>query len=80
MKYSVEYRRKMPSGEIRWFAATAVLIEDSAEEIVNAFIYSRDIDTKMKRRIARNQIVDADVEDITIINIAHKTCQGIEQK
>ena len=69
-KLTVEYRRYMPSGEIRWFCATAVLMESVISGTVNAFVYCHDINTRMKGRIARDKIVGEDADDITLINVA----------
>lgn len=77
-KVSVEYRRCMSSGDYRWFQATAVLMEGVEAGIVNAFIYSHDINEQMKIRMARERILDNEVDDITIVDIAKKTANVIQ--
>ncbi len=74
-KFSLEYQRYLPSGDIRWFVATVVFIEDTLNKRVETFIYSHDIDRQMKERIAQNRVMDVDVDDITIIHIADGSCQ-----
>ncbi len=69
-KLSIEYRRYILNRDIRWFAATAVLIEDAIKGKVNAFIYCHDVDAKIKKRMALNMIVDTEVTDVIIINVA----------
>lgn len=76
-KLSEEYRRCMPDGTIRWFAATAIVVS-GRDEILNAFIYMHDIDDRMKIRIAKDKIADSDVSDITIINIVSGLCRNIK--
>lgn len=68
-KISIEYRRRMPKGEIRWFAVTAIIIEGIADESLNAFMYAHDIDDKMKERIAKNKIIDMEVDNISLVHI-----------
>lgn len=78
-KFSLEYQRYLPSGDIRWFAATAIFHEDALNRKIDAFIYSHDIDQKMKQRIAQERIMDVDVDDITIIHVADGSCQIMQQ-
>lgn len=78
MKLTVEYRRYLPDGSIRWFETTAIIIRGRDEDTVNAFIYAHDVDTMMKTRIAKDTITDSDVSDITIINIASGMCRNVK--
>lgn len=77
-KLSVEYRRHMPDGKIRWFAATAILVSGGKEDVIMAFIYTHDIDDKKKIRIAKDKIMDSEVSDITIINIKSGICRNVK--
>lgn len=79
-KLSVEYRRKMPDGRFFWFAATAVMIKDSGSSNLIAYIYCHDITKKMRGKIAKNQIVDKDVDDITVVNLSTKVAQIIKSR
>ncbi len=66
---TVIYRKLIEGLGVRWIRSVASIMERPNSGELLAFIYSQNIDTEYKDRLAIESIMDEEIESLTVINV-----------